>query len=50
MYDYIILFKLINKSDENDYIMKSPHSYHLYKHIYCDKKKVLIECKKEIIY
>ena len=37
MYDY--KFKLINKSDENDDIMKSPHSY-LYKHIYCDSPSV----------
>ena len=36
--DYI--YKLINKSDEKDDIMKFPHSNYLYKHIYCDSPSV----------
>ena len=34
------LSKLINKSDENDDIIKFPHSYYLYKNIYCANPSV----------
>ena len=33
---------LIKKSDENDDIMKFPHRYYLFKHIYCDSPSLYI--------